>query len=133
MTTAKCYFIDQVKRNEQAEEIYRLFKRFLREGILNDPNNAHKSITASIFDNERERGYTIRVITLRDKSGWSNVSVEVSWAESRGSDSIVVYPFVWGAKDSDEKFKTMTKTFPEGEYQEALKFILVQLGLIVES
>ncbi len=116
------FVLNSVERNWQAKCIYELFReheedidyalktrKFDHDGILRIGH----------FENCRERGYTL---TLGEK--------EVSFAEHRSSDDIVVYPFKWANGDASEKdYETKTKHFKYQQFSEAFNWILDYLGI----
>jgi hypothetical protein len=79
-------------------------------------NHGYQNLLIVPFLNGRERGYTA---VYGDK--------EVSWCQHRNSDDIVVYPFKWLGKNSEEDFKTKSIFLTSDE--KAYKHILVNLGI----
>jgi len=109
------YVVDHTERNWQAECIYRLFRQYqpdieyVIDGIMTIEN----------FENGRERGYTIR---YKDK--------EVSFAENRSSDDIVVYPFKWENNDTlDDDYSTKSKYFKREQFLKVFDWILGYLNI----
>lgn len=102
--------IDNSKRNWQAECIYLLFMRYYGdiEYVIDD------FLTIENFENCRERGYTIK---YKNK--------EISFAEHRNGDSIVIYPFKWKNNPKRERdFERKSKHLKYQQFQEAFDYIL---------
>lgn len=126
-------FIDNTRRNKQADAILKLVKPALLKADRADLEHFKKGgdrksdgrfIVLSFFINCREQGYTL-------KQGSGPKAFEVSWAENRNSDDIVIYPFVWGdsnAKKEDD-YHNKTIYLSCGSYQKAADIILGIAGI----
>jgi len=109
--------LDNSRRNWQAKCIYELlleYQKDIEEAI-------DEMLIIENFDNDRERGYTLK---YKGK--------EISFAENRTSDNIVIYPFRWNTETKDlheEFYDTKSKYFEYGKFQEVFNFILKYLGI----
>lgn len=105
--------VDWSERNWQARCIYGLIKRYQHdiEHVIDD------ALEIENFENGRERGYTIR---YKDK--------EVSFAENRNSDDIVVYPFPWEKVDKECDRKD-AKFFKLQQFHKVFNYLLDYLGI----
>lgn len=112
-------YVDQDQnRNWQAKCVYLLFTNQYWSDVNYSFNAAGKKIEVALFDNGRERGYT-----FRDRK----TGKEISFAENRNSDSIVVYPFKWAdaIKDPyDTAYKNETKRYKPKEFYEVFTDII---------
>lgn len=117
------HLLDYAKRNDQAIKVLRLLKKELKKM---KPSAAIKEydLTLHNFENCRERGFTLR-------NGYGGK--EVTWAESRGSDAIVIYPFVWGNPKAEEDYQKKSRYLKEGDYTGAVKIILNEIKNAVKE
>ena len=107
--------IDFSGKNWQAECIYRLIKKNHSNinGVLAD------SLIIKNFDNHREQGYTLEYKDM-----------EISFAQNRNSEDIVVYPFKWKNNPNiEDDCKTKSKYFENRHFQEVFDFIFDFLGI----
>ncbi len=113
--------IDFSKRNWQAECIYQLFIHYDKdiEFVLKKDN---RCLEINNFENCRERGY---IFKLRNK----NYSKEISFAECRNSDQIVIYPFDWSGINKEKNYKNKSVYLNHQEFQEAFNYILKYLEI----
>jgi len=114
------FILDYAKRNWQAYCIYLLLMENLdsiKHQLENNVRHKEKRLTLENFENGRERGYTIK-----DSSN----EIEISWAENRSSDDIVVYLFPWEMANeiSEEEWYKKTKWFKPQQFSEVYNFIL---------
>ena len=117
------FTLDEAERSWQAECIYGLFKRYYDdiEFVLKDRKLDDGILRITNFENCRERGYTIK---LGEK--------EVSFAENRNSDDIVVYPFKWNDLENSNKeadYDHNTKYFKYQQFHEVFDYIIEYLGI----
>lgn len=106
--------IDYTKPNQQAVEIYKLIKKnkkIIESRVREDGRDS--IIQIGNFVNGREKGYTLRRGVL-----------EVSFAECRCTDAIVVYPFSWDSKGAEADYESKTQFFKVGEFQKVFKFLM---------
>lgn len=76
------------------------------------------TMLAELFVNGRERGWTLAPHTDR----------EISFAESRGSDQIVLYPFRWGSKDCEMAYKERSIYLEPRDFETAASFVIHYLN-----
>jgi len=107
--------LDLSKRNWQARCIYELIMEY-KNDIEHEIDD---TLIIEIFDNGRERGYTLK---YKDK--------ELSFAENRNSDDIVVYPFKWeNNKNIEQDYKTKSKYFKREQFHKVFDYILEYFGI----
>jgi len=114
------FIINNVKRNWQAECIYNLIMEH-KDSIKFVLNG--RILVISNFENCRERGYTLR-ISIRNNETKETTRKELSFAENRNSDSIVVYPFEWNNENCEKDYETKTKYFKPESFYEVFDYIL---------
>jgi hypothetical protein len=105
-------------RNWQAKCIFLLIAEHYKEDL---EYTLEAPLGISAFDNGRERGYTLKYKGL-----------EISFAEGRSSDDIVVYPFVWdnpNEKDQENDYEQKTRRFKYQQFYKTFEFILKYLGI----
>jgi hypothetical protein len=76
------------------------------------------TLLAQLFVNGRERGWTLAQHTDR----------EISFADHRNSDSIVLYPFIWGGKDADANYKRRSIYLKPRDFETAATFVIHYLN-----
>jgi hypothetical protein len=122
------YIIDYAKRNWQSYCIYLLFKdgwNSIQHQLESNKRHTGRMIELKNFENGRERGYTISD---------HHHGLEISWAEYRSSDDIVVYPFKWEDainNEDDKSFDEKRKYFKREQFYEVYNFILKYLDIDV--
>lgn len=77
-----------------------------------------EAVLAELFVNGRERGWTLASYTDR----------EISFAECRGSDSIVLYPFRWGNRNAEADYKERSITLEPRDFETAATFVIHYLN-----
>ena len=77
-----------------------------------------ETVLAELFVNGRERGWTLGQYTDR----------EISFAECRSSDQIVLYPFRWNEGDPTVDYKTRTITLEPRDFETAATFVIHYLN-----
>lgn len=75
-------------------------------------------VLARLFVNGRERGWTLQPGTER----------EISFAECRGSDSIVLYPFRWNDGDPTVDYKGRSIILQPRDFETAATFVIHYLN-----
>ncbi len=75
-------------------------------------------VLAELFVNGRERGWTLEPYGDH----------EISFAECRGSDQIVLYPFRWGSKSAEADYKERTITLEPRDFETAATFVIHYLN-----
>ncbi len=76
------------------------------------------TVLAVLFVNGRERGWTLGQYTDH----------EISFAECRGSDQIVLYPFRWGNKNCEADYRKRTITLETRDFDTAATFVIHYLN-----
>ena len=103
--------------NRQAELLLGVIQERSHElGATNE-----QMVFADLFVNGRERGYTLW-------TSWRTHPHQVSFAECRNSDDIVVYPFLWGSKTAEKDYREKTRRFGHLQLQEAADFVIAYLN-----
>lgn len=77
-----------------------------------------ETVLAELFVNGQERGWTLAPYGDR----------EISFAECRGSDSIVLYPFRWGSKTAEVDYKERSITLEPRDFETAATFVIHYLN-----
>jgi hypothetical protein len=77
-----------------------------------------ETVLAELFVNGRERGWTLA----------PHSDHEISFAECRNSDSIVLYPFRWGNKNAEVDYKERTLTMEPHDFETAASFVIHYLN-----
>lgn len=79
-----------------------------------------ETVLAELFVNGRERGWTLRPL--------GSFEHEISFAESRGSDQIVLYPFQWGGKDCEMAYQERSVYLDCRDFETAARFVIHYLN-----
>lgn len=122
------WILDYAKRNWQAYCIYLLFMKHwdsINYQLKNNPRHTGRMLELRNFENGRERGYTIKD---------DHHDLEISWAENRNSDDIVVYPIKWAdaiANEDDDSYRKKFKCFGFQQFHEVYRYILEYLDINV--
>ena len=77
-----------------------------------------ETVLAELFVNGRERGWTLA----------QNTDREISFAECRNSDQIVLYPFQWGGKDCEVAYKERSVYLEPRDFETAASFVIHYLN-----
>lgn len=79
-----------------------------------------ETVLAELFVNGRERGWTLQPDFLTDR--------EISFAECRGSDQIVLYPFRWSSKVCESDYKEHSIYLDAHDFETAASFVIHYLN-----